>query len=143
MQPVLNNLKRMKRGGGIWLEVSTVIIPGVNDELTELKQMAEFIFQELGSDTPWHPTRFFPAYELLELPPTPIETMHRAYEIGSAAGLIYIYFGNLVQMGKQDTRCNNCGYLLIRRRGNNLLANYILDNHCPHCSERLCSIRTG
>jgi pyruvate formate lyase activating enzyme len=141
LQPVLDNLKRMKRSG-IWLEVYTVIIPGVNDEPAELEQMAEFINKELGSDTPWHLTRFFPAYELLDLPPTPIETMHRAYEIGSAAGLTYIYFGNLIETGKQDTRCKNCDHLLIRRRGSNLLANHIIDNHCPQCSERLWSIRT-
>ncbi|AOW98261.1 AmmeMemoRadiSam system radical SAM enzyme [Moorena producens PAL-8-15-08-1] len=132
LQPVLDSLKFMK-SLGIWLEVTTVVIPGINDESGELEDIAGFIAQELGIDTPWHITRFFPAYKMEDVPPTPIETLYQARDIGLAAGLRYVYFGNFLEKGKQDTVCPNCGEILIKRHGFKLLENKMLDNHCPSC----------
>jgi pyruvate formate lyase activating enzyme len=133
LQPVLDSLKRMKNFG-IWLEITTVIIPGINDDPSELEACANFIAQELGRDTPWHVTRFFPAYQMDHVPPTPPSTLHAAREIGLKAGLNYVYFGNLLESGKQDTICVSCGTVLIERRGSHLVNNHLQEGKCPHCS---------
>ena len=132
LQPVLDNLKLIK-SLGIWLEITTVIIPGINDEAQELTDIARFIAQELGVDTPWHITRFFPAYKMENLPPTPLEILYQARDIGLEQGLQYIYFGNLLGQGNQDTICPHCGKSLIQRRGFELEANQIQSNQCPNC----------
>ena len=132
LQPVLDSLKLM-RSLGVWLEITTVVIPGINDEPAELEDMASFIAQELGVDTPWHITRFFPAYKMKDVLPTPIETLYQAREIGLTAGLRYIYFGNFLGQGNQDTFCPNCGKVLIQRHGFKLVDNKIQSNQCPSC----------
>jgi pyruvate formate lyase activating enzyme len=132
LQPVLDSLKLMK-SFGIWLEITTVIIPGINDEPQELADIAGFIAQELGVDTPWHITRFFPAYKMENVPPTPIETLYKARDIGLGEGLKYIYFGNFLGQGNQDTSCSHCGTVLIQRRGFELIKNQIQNHQCPAC----------
>ena len=94
LKPVLENLIEIKKRR-IWLEVTTLIIPGKNDSEKELKQIAEFIKKELGDDTPWHVSRFFPYYKMNDVPPTPIEKIYQAVEIGKKAGLKYVYPGNV------------------------------------------------
>ncbi|MBO3459585.1 AmmeMemoRadiSam system radical SAM enzyme [Aetokthonos hydrillicola CCALA 1050] len=132
LQPVLDSLKFMK-ALGIWLEITTVIIPGVNDENQEIEDIAGFIAQELGVDTPWHITRFFPAYKMENIPPTPLEMLYKARKIGLEKGLRYVYFGNLLGEGNQDTICPNCGKLLIQRRGCELVENLMQSDQCPSC----------
>ncbi|GAI02888.1 unnamed protein product [marine sediment metagenome] len=80
---------------GIWVEVTTLIIPTLNDSSEELREIAKFIVNELGEGTPWHISRFYPAYNLTDKPPTPIETIHKAREIGLNEGLKYVYEGNV------------------------------------------------
>ncbi|GAI02889.1 unnamed protein product, partial [marine sediment metagenome] len=94
LQPVLDALKLMKKLG-IWVEVTTLIIPTLNDSSEELREIAKFIVNELGEGTPWHISRFYPAYNLTDKPPTPIETIHKAREIGLNEGLKYVYEGNV------------------------------------------------
>jgi pyruvate formate lyase activating enzyme len=94
LAPVLENLKKIKKKK-IWLEVTTLIIPKKNDSEKELKQIAEFIKNELGEDTPWHVSRFFPYYKLDSIPPTSVEKVRQAVEIGKKAGLKYVYAGNV------------------------------------------------
>lgn len=136
LQPVLDSLKLMK-SLGVWLEVTTVVIPGINDEPAELEDMASFIGQELGVDTPWHITRFFPAYKMKNVSPTPIETLYQARKIGLAAGLKYVYFGNFLGKGNQDTVCPNCGKVLIQRDGFELVDNQVQSNQCPSCGTKI------
>jgi len=136
LQPVLDSLKRMK-SLGIWLEITTVIIPGINDGVEELTDIAEFIAQELGVDTPWHITRFFPAYKMVNVPPTPLAILHQAREIGLMGGLQYVYLGNFLGQGNQDTICANCGKVLIQRRGFELRANLLQSHQCPACQTRI------
>ena len=104
------------RRRGIWVEVTTLLIPGLNDDPDELASLAGWIAAEMGPETPWHVSRFFPTYRLTDLDPTPAATVRRAVEAGRAAGLRHVYSGNLAD-GDEDTRCAQCGETLIRRRG--------------------------
>lgn len=131
LQPVLDAMKVMKRLG-IWLEVTTLVIPGINDDPAELRDTAEFVANELGVDTPWHISRFFPAYKMTGVPLTPVAALRRAREIGLEVGLHYVYVGNVP--GEESTFCHNCGRLLIRRSGYWILENHVQpDGRCPDC----------
>lgn len=114
--PVLENLKRM-RALGWWIEVTTLVIPGLNDGPAELSLLAGFIARELGPDTPWHISRFHPAYRLADRPPTPEKTLLLARDLGRAAGLRNVYIGNAAGQGYGDTLCPGCGAAVIRRAG--------------------------
>lgn len=94
LQPVLDNLIQLKKGN-IHLEVTTLVIPGLNDSTTELKHIAKFIFDKLGAETPWHVSRFSPHYKMADIPPTPVEKIYKAVEIGKKAGLRFVYSGNI------------------------------------------------
>ncbi|MDX6696094.1 MAG: pyruvate formate lyase activating enzyme [Blastocatellia bacterium] len=142
LQPVLDNLKRMK-ANGVWLEVTTVLIPGVNDDDAELQEMAEFIAVELGVETPWHLGRFFPAYKMTNTAPTPVETLRRARAIGLKQGLRYVYASGIPDKERQDTLCHNCGCVLIERKGFDLLANHLESGNCPHCAAVVSGIGMG
>ena len=131
LQPVLDSLKTMKQLG-IWFEVTTLVIPGVNDGSQELQEAARFIAGELGPETPWHISRFTPTYQMVDVPPTAVSTLLRAQEIGRKAGLRYVYVGNVP--GEANTICHVCGQLLIRRRVYQMVTNYITpDGRCPEC----------
>jgi len=138
LQPVLDAMKTMKRLG-IWLEVTTLVIPSVNDDDGELKDAAGFVANELGVDTPWHISRFFPAYKMTGVPPTPVATLRRAQEIGLEVGLRYVYVGNVP--GEGSTFCHNCGRLLIRRSGYWILENHVQpDGRCPDCGTPVAGV---
>ena len=132
LQPVLDSLKKMKEQG-VWVEVTTLVIPTWNDSEEALKQIADFIAQELGVGMPWHVSRFYPHYKLRDLPPTPVSTLHRAREIGLEAGLRYVYEGNVPGSEGEHTYCYNCGKLLIGRYGYTILENHIKDGKCAYC----------
>lgn len=138
LQPVLDSLKLI-HDYGIWLEVTTLVIPGVNDDPGELKNIAEFIAQELGVDTPWHISRFFPQYKMSDIPPTPPSTLNRAGEIGRKAGLHYVYLGNLAV--ETNTDCPVCGYRVIRRDGFGVRENRVnADSCCPDCGTSIAGV---
>ena len=131
LRPVLDTLKAMTRLG-IWLEVTTLVIPGINDDARELRDAAEFIANELGVDTPWHISRFSPAHKMSHIPPTPAATLINAREIGLRAGLRYVYVGNVP--GEENTFCHQCGRLLIRRDEYQVVEKHIQPNgRCPNC----------
>jgi pyruvate formate lyase activating enzyme len=133
LQPVLDSLKAMKELG-IWVEVTTLIIPGVNDDLQELQDAARFVADELGRETPWHISRFSPAYQMVDVPPTPLSILLQAREIGRQAGLYYVYVGNVPE--EANTTCHACGHLLIRRRGYQVVATDLTPGgHCPECGK--------
>ena len=141
LQPVLDNLKVMKRLG-MWLEVTTLVIPGINDDPAELQDAASFVAQELGVETPWHISRFFPAYEMTDVSPTPVSTLRRAREIGLEVGLKYIYIGNVPDDGNQDTTCPECGGVVTRRHGF-AVTNRIRNGRCPDCGASIAGIGVG
>jgi pyruvate formate lyase activating enzyme len=137
LEPVLDAMKVMKRLG-IWLEVTTLVIPGLNDDPAELRDAAQFVAQELGPETPWHISRYFPTYKMTDRPPTPIETLQRAQEIGLEEGLRYVYLGNVA--GESNTSCHQCGQLLIRRSGYWIGENHVRDGRCPTCGSSVAGV---
>jgi len=116
--PVLDNLKRVKKSG-IWLEVTTLVIPTLSDNLKILEKIAQFIKKELGPETPWHISKFSPeiSWQLQSLSPTPSSTIQKAREIGLRIGLKYVYTGNLWTDSGENTYCPKCGEINIERRG--------------------------
>ncbi len=131
---VRETLKLMKETG-LWVEVTTLIIPGINDAPGHLKKIADFIAGELGTETPWHLSAFHPDYKMLDKPRTPLTTLEQAYEIGRKAGLKFIYIGNVGV--KNTTYCPNCGTPLIERVGYMILFNKIDEGQCPVCHTKI------
>jgi pyruvate formate lyase activating enzyme len=132
LQPVLDSLKKVSQMD-IWLEVTSLIIPGENDDPGEMRGMADFIAIELGKDVPWHISRFFPAHKMDKVSLTPLKTLQKAKEMGFEAGLNYIYIGNTANTDDMNTKCPHCGYLLIERMGFGTTLNSIKSGHCPNC----------
>jgi pyruvate formate lyase activating enzyme len=129
---VQETLRRM-RGAGIFVEVTTLIVPGLNDDPAELAALAGFLAGELGPDTPWHISRFHPTYRLTDRPPTPVATLHRAHAIGRAAGLRYVYVGNVPGDEGESSRCPDCGAMLVERRGFRVGKMRLKDGRCEGC----------
>ncbi len=115
LEPVLETLRTMKRHG-IWVEVTTLLIPGLNDDPGELKELAGFI-ASLGRETPWHVTRFHPTYKMTDRRSTPVDTLRQARQIGLEAGLQFVYTGNVPGDDGENTFCPHCGDLVIQRFG--------------------------
>ena len=128
------------RSQGIWVELTTLIIPGLNDSEEEMQGIASFIVSHLGVDTPWHVSQFYPTYELTDRPRTPVETLRRAREIGRAAGLRYVYEGNVPGEGGENTWCPSCSSLLIERYGFAIGMNRIRNGACPACGAAIAGI---
>lgn len=135
LEPVLDTIKLMKELG-VWVEVTTLIIPGLNNGEQELRDVASFV-RSIGPEVPWHVTQFYPAYKLRDRPPTRSSTIRRAREIGLAQGLRYVYAGNLVDTESENTHCYSCGTLLIQRSGMFVIQNRLRDGKCPECGTRI------
>jgi len=135
LKPVLEILKLYKKLG-IWLEITTLVIPGKNDDQEQLEGIAKFIAKELGPETPWHLSRFFPMYKMTNISPTPEETIYQAREIGKRAGLKYIYGGNLPGDSTENTFCPKCDESVIKRFGYSIER---LDDKgkCRKCGEKI------
>ena len=147
VQPVLDTLKLMKELG-IWVEVTTLIVPTRNDSDDVLHSVAGFISEELGPETPWHISRFHPDYKDTDLPPTSVEALRRAYDIGRGAGLRYIYVGNvstsMLGIDAGSTRCHACDTLLIERLGFQILRDVVSpDGTCPKCGTPVAGVGMG
>jgi len=140
LKGVLDTLRYIAHQTNIWLEVTTLVIPGANDKDDELKQLADFIAGELGEHVPWHISRFHPDYEHVDAEATPPETLEKAYQFGKEAGLHYIYVGNLPGSGHENTYCHSCGHLLIKRVGFRTSQVNLKDGKCPVCGEFLAGI---
>jgi len=129
---VLDCIRAYKRLG-IWVELTTLVIPNRNDSEQELRGIAEFIAREIGPETPWHVTQFYPTYRLTDVPRTPLATLRTAREIGVAAGLRYVYEGNVPGEGGENSYCPSCGGLLIKRYGYIIEKNLLARGRCPGC----------
>jgi len=139
LSPVLDSLKLMKKLG-IWVEVTTLIVPGMNDSNEEISAAASFVAKELGVDTPWHLSRFYPAYKLTDVAPTPVETLRRASRIGREAGLHYVYEGNVPGSSGENTLCPQCGHTLIARHGFSILKYDIDQGKCSKCGKEIAGV---
>jgi len=137
LDPVLETI-RLHKELGIWIEITTLIIPSLNDSEENFRKIAEFI-KNLDECIPWHVTRFHPAYRLIDLPPTPVSILDKARNIGLEAGLKFVYQGNIPGKG-ENTYCPNCGKLLIERYGYVVKLNKITGSRCPYCGAYISGV---
>jgi pyruvate formate lyase activating enzyme len=134
---LLKNIKHFKQNG-IWVEITTLIVPTKNDSSDELEKIARFIADEVGCDTPWHISAFHPDYQEQTLPRTSFESLKKAYDIGKKAGLKYVYMGNIGY--ENSTKCSWCDEVLIARKGFFVESKNIVNSSCPKCSSSVSGI---
>jgi pyruvate formate lyase activating enzyme len=135
LQPVLDTITRLKQKG-VWLEVTTLVIPGHNDSDAELTDIAHFIV-DVSPTIPWHVTAFRPTYKMMDRPATPASTLRRAREIGLKAGLRYVYVGNIPGEDGENTYCYACGEPVIERLGYSIRGYHLKDGKCPQCQAEI------
>ena len=132
LKPVLDRIKQYYELG-IWIEITTLIIPGYNDKIDELEKIAAFI-ADIDKGIPWHVTAFYPTYQLNNISPTPLSTLKRAYQIGKEKGLDYVYQGNVGE--GENTYCPSCGQMVVSRKYFST-DNKIKSSKCPSCKEKI------
>ena len=135
LQPVLDNVQLMHELG-VWVEVTTLIIPGLNDSVEELRDLARFV-KSVDPGIPWHVTAFYPTYKMLDREPTPVAILRKAREIGLEEGLRFVYEGNIPGEGGENTYCPSCGTELISRYGFSIRQNFMTDDRCGKCGEQI------
>jgi pyruvate formate lyase activating enzyme len=141
LEPVLNSIERMVKMG-VFVEVTTLLIPGLNDSDKELMDIAGFL-SEMDPNIPWHISRFHPTYRLTDVEATPAEKIQKAREIGYEKGLRYVYTGNLPGDEGEKTFCHECKKVLIDRYGFSIRNNMIKDGHCPSCNAEIPGLWGG
>jgi pyruvate formate lyase activating enzyme len=139
LDAVLKVLKIIKEEG-VWLEITNLIIPTLNDNLEDIRKMCEWIKKNLGEDVPLHFTRFSPDYKLMHLPPTPIKTLEKAYRIAKDVGLHYVTIGNVPGHTNNSTFCPKCGKRLIHRIHFQVLKNNIVKGKCKFCKYKISGV---
>ncbi len=132
---VLDTIEYMK-SKNMWLEITTLIVPTLNDNPVEIMELINFIY-DLDPAIPWHVSRFYPTYKLIELPPTPINTVVHLAQMGKEMGLKYVYTGNIKNDSGGNTYCPKCSKPLIIRNGFEVLKYDIKDGKCPYCGEKI------
>jgi pyruvate formate lyase activating enzyme len=120
---------------GIWVEVTTLVVPGTNDSEEELKKIADFLVS-IGKDLPWHVSAYYPQYKS-KIPGTDFSSIKNAVEIGKQAGLRYVYGGNVPGSNYENTYCSNCGDLVLKRAGFSVLDKKIKDDCCLKCGSKI------
>jgi pyruvate formate lyase activating enzyme len=124
---------RLYKSLGIWIEITTLVIPGYNDKEEELRGIARFIKGDLGVETPWHVSAFYPTYKLLDAKRTPAKTIERARQIGLEEGLRYVYAGNIPGLAGEHTYCATCKNAVIKRYGYDIREYHIKEGACAFC----------
>ncbi len=138
LEPILAAI-RLYHELGVWIEVTTLVVPGLNDSDEELRDIARFV-RSVDPEIPWHVSQFYPAYKMLDRPPTPVATLERAREIGEREGLAYVYVGNVPGAAGESTFCPGCGDCLIERQGLRLVENRVRDGRCPACGHAIAGV---
>jgi pyruvate formate lyase activating enzyme len=133
LQPVLDTLVYLHRETSVWLEVTTLLIPGENDARDEIERASDWFADNLGPEVPWHFTAFHPDFKMLRAAPTPAATLSRARDIARSRGLKYVYTGNVYDRAGGSTWCPSCGALLIERQWHELGAYHMDRNRCDAC----------
>ncbi len=136
LEPVKRNIAAIAREGRIWIEVTTLVIPGLNDSDAELRAAAEWLAQ-IDPNIPWHVSAFYPTYHMQDRPRTPPATLERAYDLGKAAGLNFVYVGNVYDPRREGTTCPQCGAFLISRSGYYVRAHWQTPGTCHQCRAKI------
>jgi pyruvate formate lyase activating enzyme len=136
LAPVQRNIRTMAQETDIWVEVTTLLIPGLNDTEDELRAMAEWL-AEVDPEMPWHISAFQPHYKMRDRPPTSAGQLRRAYDIGREAGLHYVYLGNVMDPERGSTFCPACGEVLIQRFWHAVREHWAERGRCPNCGHRV------
>ena len=139
LKPVLDGIKWIKNEG-TWIELTTLLIPGYNDNSSELKELCLWVKENCGDETPVHFTAFHPDYKMTDVPRTPLSTLIKAYNIGKETGLKYVYTGNVLDESTGSTHCPNCNELLIRRNYYDIEVAGLKGNKCVKCSDEMKGI---
>ena len=139
LEPVKRNIDHIARETSIWIEVTTLLIPGLNDSEDELRAMAEWL-AAVDPDMPWHISAFHPDYQMLNLPPTSQGSLARAYDIGKDAGLHHVYVGNIRDADRESTFCSHCNQALIRRHWFSSRETWREPGVCPQCNQPVAGI---
>ena len=142
LAPVLEAILAL-RSAGVWLEITTLVIPGHNDSPDELRSIASWIAERLGPETPWHVSRFHPDFRMRDVPPTPAATLALAAAIGREAGLQHVYVGNAPELRLEDTLCPGCGSVLVERSGRQARSRLTPGGACPACWRPMAGIGLG
>lgn len=137
IEPVLDTLRYLRHETDVWFEVTTLLIPDENDGEAELHEAAEWFFENLGSDVPWHFTAFHPDFKMLDKGRTPERTLRRAREIAREKGIHHVYTGNVHDADGGSTWCPNCQSLLIERDWYELGEYHLTENRCDHCGAEI------
>jgi pyruvate formate lyase activating enzyme len=140
LSPVLETIEYIAQKTDIWMEITTLLIPGKNDSSDQLKSLAAFLVKTCGRDIPWHISRFYPQYRMTEGKPTDKQALQMAYDIGKQAGMNYVYVGNIPGNWAESTLCPSCGKCLIERSGYEIMQNNIKDVSCPYCGTKIPGI---
>jgi pyruvate formate lyase activating enzyme len=125
---------------GVMVEVTNLIMPTLNDSENDIRKLCKWVAENLGRETPIHFSRFFPRYNMRNLPPTPSSTLDMARQIAMAEGLYYVYIGNIRSKEGQNTYCPNCKKLLIERSGYTILQNNLKEGECPGCGQEIYGV---
>ncbi len=140
LRPVLDAIRIMHEEG-VFVEITNLVVPGLNDDESMIRDMCRWIVETVGPEVPLHFSRFHPAFRLRNLPPTPVETLLAARRIARAEGVLFVYVGNVFVRGGEDTRCPECNALLVRRLGFEVLSCRVDGNgRCPECGRRIPGI---
>ncbi len=139
LKPVQNALV-VAKASGIHLEVTNLVIPTLNDKPEEIRQLARWVKENLGSETPLHFSGFYPRYQMVHLPSTSLNTLEMARDIAISEGLEYVYIGNVQSKEGENTYCPGCGKLLIERNMYRILRNELKDGTCPACSRKIYGV---
>ena len=136
LRPVLETMKTIHRAG-VHLEIVTLVVPTLNDEVEGLRELCRWIVGELGPDVPAHFSRFYPLYKLTDLPMTPVETLEQAHDIALQEGIHYAYIGNVPGHAGDNTYCHQCGKTIILRQGYTVAENHIVKGKCEFCGQAI------
>ena len=139
LQPVLDTLKWLRHETDVWFEMTNLMIPTLNDDTDEVKQLCDWVLTNLGDDVPLHFTAFHPDFKLNDKPPTPPETLHRARSLAMQMGLKYVYEGNVFSDGG-NTICPGCKQTIVRRSWHAVTRNDIRDGACKNCGTKIAGV---
>lgn len=140
LQPVRDTLRYLVRHTDVWMEITTLLIPGLNDSDAEITELAQWLGRDLGVDVPLHFSAFHPDFKLVDRPPTPPQTLQRARRLAIAAGLRYVYTGNIVDADGGSTWCSACGARLVQREWYKVGEYAIQDGKCGHCATPIAGV---